>query len=152
LIGAGGEKVALGMVARHAQMGNWPGTPEVIRTKITRLNEHSQRIGRDAATIEKSVLVDHTFPIENVRREIDAYLDAGVSHIIFSIGPGDRAWMHDFAEKNRSRLSNLAGSHLPIGFEDVAAPRHVTLVGCATPPMTPVAIRSVFPLRKLVAS
>jgi F420-dependent oxidoreductase-like protein len=99
LIGASGEKVALGIVARHAQMWNWPGTPEVLRAKITRLDEHCQRIGRDPATIEKSVLVGGTFSLEDARRQIDAYLDAGVSHIIFSIGPGDRAWMHDFAEK-----------------------------------------------------
>ena len=99
LIGASGEKVALGIVARHAQMWNWPGTPEVLRAKITRLNEHCQRIGRDPATVEKSVLVGGTFPLEDARRQIDAYLDTGVSHIIFSIGPGDRAWMHDFAEK-----------------------------------------------------
>jgi F420-dependent oxidoreductase-like protein len=99
LIGASGEKVALGIVARHAQMWNWPGTPEVLRAKITKLDEHCQRIGRDPVTIEKSVLVGGTFPLEGARRQIDDYLDAGVSHIIFSIGAGDRAWMHDFAQK-----------------------------------------------------
>ena len=98
LIGASGEKVALGIVAQHAQMWNSFGTPEIFRAKIARLEEHCRRIGRDAATIEKSVLVGGTFAIDDARRQVDAYAAAGVTHIVFSIGPADRAWMRRFAE------------------------------------------------------
>jgi F420-dependent oxidoreductase-like protein len=98
LIGAGGEKVALGIVARHAQMWNSFGTPEVFRSKIARLEEHCRRIGRDPATIEKSVLVNELFALNDARRQVDAYVAAGVTHIVFSVGPADRAWVRRFAE------------------------------------------------------
>jgi F420-dependent oxidoreductase-like protein len=99
LIGASGEKIALGIVAEHAQMWNSFGTPEVFRAKIARLEEHCRRIGRDPATIEKSVLVSGSFALDDARRLVDGDVVAGVTHIVFSIGPADRAWMHRFAEK-----------------------------------------------------
>lgn len=99
LIGASGEKVALEIVARHAQMWNSFGTPEVFRGKIVRLEEHCVRVGRNPAEIEKSVLVSGTFALDDARREVDAYVAAGVTHIIFSLTPADRAWIRNFAER-----------------------------------------------------
>jgi F420-dependent oxidoreductase-like protein len=99
LIGASGENIALGIVAQHAQMWNSFGSPEVFRAKISRLNEHCSRIGRNPATIEKSVLVSGMFALEDARREVDAYTAAGVTHLIFSIGPAERASMRRFAEE-----------------------------------------------------
>jgi alkanesulfonate monooxygenase SsuD/methylene tetrahydromethanopterin reductase-like flavin-dependent oxidoreductase (luciferase family) len=99
LIGASGERVALGIVAQHAQMWNSFGTPEQFRAKIARLEEHCRRVGRDPATIEKSVLVGGTFALDEARRQVDAYAAAGVTHIVFSIGPADRPWVRSFAEK-----------------------------------------------------
>jgi F420-dependent oxidoreductase-like protein len=99
LIGASGENVALGIVARHAQMWNSFGTPDVFRGKIARLEEHCRQFRRDPSTIEKSVLVSGTFPLNDARRQIDAYAAAGVTHIVFSLGPADRAWVREFAEK-----------------------------------------------------
>jgi F420-dependent oxidoreductase-like protein len=99
LIGATGENVALRIVAQHAQLWNSFGTPEVFRTKITRLEEHCGRIGRDPATIEKSVLLEKTFALDDARRQVDQYAAAGVTHLVFSISPAQRAWVHEFAEK-----------------------------------------------------
>jgi len=99
LIGASGEKVALGIVAQHAQMWNSFGTPEIFRTKIARLEEHCRRVGRDPTTIEKSVLIGGTLALDEARRRIDAYAAAGVTHIVFSIGSGDRAWLRSFAKE-----------------------------------------------------
>ena len=99
LIGASGEKVALGIVAQHAQMWNSFGTPEIFRTKIGRLEEHCRRVGRDPTTIEKSVLIGGTFALDEARRRIDAYAAAGVTHIVFSIGSADRAWLRSFAKE-----------------------------------------------------
>lgn len=99
LVGASGEKVALGIVARHAQMWNSFGTPEIFRHKIAVIEEHCRRIGRDPATIEKSVLVAGTFPLDDARRQVDAYVAAGVTHIIFSVTPADRIWVRRFAEQ-----------------------------------------------------
>jgi F420-dependent oxidoreductase-like protein len=99
LIGATGEKVALRIVAEHAQMWNSFGTPEEFKAKIVRLTEHCGRIGRDPATIEKSVLVTGTFPLEDARRQIDAYVAAGVTHIVFSVGPAALDWVRRFANE-----------------------------------------------------
>jgi len=99
LIGASGENVALGIVARHAQMWNWTATPEVLAPKVARLNEHCEQIGRDPAEIERSVLVGEIPALDKVRGVIDAYLALGVTHIIFSINPSQRDWVRGFAEK-----------------------------------------------------
>jgi F420-dependent oxidoreductase-like protein len=99
LIGASGENVALGIVAKHAQMWNSFGTPDVFRRKIARLEEHCRSIGRDPAAIEKSVLLEGTLPLSDARRQIDEYAAVGVTHIIFSVTPADREWVQRFAEE-----------------------------------------------------
>ncbi len=85
LVGASGERVALGIVARHADMWNSFGPPALFRHKIARLDEHCQRIGRDPDTIEKSVLVTGMFTPDQARQKVEDYVDAGVTHIIFSV-------------------------------------------------------------------
>ena len=99
LVGASGEKVALGIVARHADMWNTFGSPEVFRHKIARLTEHCQRIGRDPDTIEKSVLVTGMFAPAEAHTQVEEYVAAGVTHIIFSVSaPQDRQAIHRFAQ------------------------------------------------------
>jgi F420-dependent oxidoreductase-like protein len=100
LIGASGENVALKIVAQHAQMWNGTATPEELAPKVARLNEHCRSLGRDPGSIEKSVLVSAlSSNHDEVRRQIDAYLAIGVTHMIFSLGADRRDWMHKFAEK-----------------------------------------------------
>ncbi|HZP46618.1 MAG TPA: LLM class F420-dependent oxidoreductase [Candidatus Binataceae bacterium] len=104
LVGATGEEVALRIVAKHADMWNSFGTPEVFRTKIARLESHCRDLGRDPATIEKSVLVsransDGPFEITEARRQIDAFHAVGVTHIIFSVRPIEREWVRRFARE-----------------------------------------------------
>jgi F420-dependent oxidoreductase-like protein len=97
LVGAAGENIALGIVARHAQMWNCIGTPEVFRHKIGRLTDHCERIGRDPATIEKTVLLTGLFDLKDARRQVDAYLAVGVTHLIFSGSAKDRDFVRRFA-------------------------------------------------------
>jgi len=102
MIGASGENMALGIVARHAQMWNSFGTPEVFRRKIERLNDHCERAGRDPATIEKSVLLSGQLPLNEARHRIDEYAAAGVTHLIFSLSASansDREFVRRFAEE-----------------------------------------------------
>ncbi len=89
LIGATGENMALGIVAKHAQIWNSFGTPDVFRHKIARLTDHCERIGRDPASIEKSVLLTGGFAIDEARRQVDEYVAAGVTHLIFSLNPSN---------------------------------------------------------------
>jgi F420-dependent oxidoreductase-like protein len=102
LIGASGENMALGIVAKHAQMWNSFGTPDVFRHKIARLTDHCERIGRDPATIEKSVLLSGAFAIGEARRQIDEYVAAGVTHLIFSLSASsaaDHQFVREFAKE-----------------------------------------------------
>ncbi len=99
LVGATGENIALGIVAKHAQMWNSFGTPEVFRHKIARLTDHCERIGRDPATIEKSVLLTGVFPLNDARRQVDEYVAAGVTHLIFSVYAADRDSVRRFAKE-----------------------------------------------------
>ena len=86
LVGAGGEKIALGIVARHADMWNTFGTPETFRKKIRTLETHCKKIGRDIEDIEKSVLITTPASADhNTRKLIDDYLRVGVTHIVFSL-------------------------------------------------------------------
>ena len=51
LIGGGGERKTLRIVARHADLWNAFGTPEVVTRKLGILREHCSAVGRDPATI-----------------------------------------------------------------------------------------------------
>ena len=57
MIGGGGERRTLRSVARHADLWNTFGSPEVFRRKITVLREHCEAEGRNPDDIEKSVLI-----------------------------------------------------------------------------------------------
>ena len=54
MIGGGGEKVTLGIVAKHADLWNVWGGPSVMTRKGEILNQHCERIGRDPLTIARS--------------------------------------------------------------------------------------------------
>lgn len=55
LIGGGGEKKTLKLVARHADIWHGFGDVEVATRKIRILDEHCAAVGRDPAEIERSV-------------------------------------------------------------------------------------------------
>jgi F420-dependent oxidoreductase-like protein len=101
LIGAQGERVALGIVARHGNMWNAFGTPDEFRHKIARLTEHCHRIGRDPAAIEKSVLLTGLFPLHEAGQRIEEYVAVGVTHLIFSLSSSvdDRQSLSRFARE-----------------------------------------------------
>ena len=77
---------------------------EEARAEIARLDAHCRDLGRDPTTIEKSVLVSTAnsagpFELSDARRQIDEYVAAGVTHIIFSVKPADREWVRRFAKE-----------------------------------------------------
>jgi F420-dependent oxidoreductase-like protein len=51
LIGGSGERTTLRIVARHADLWNAFGTPEVVTHKLSVLHDHCAAVGRDPATI-----------------------------------------------------------------------------------------------------
>lgn len=81
LIGGGGEKKTLRLVAKHADIWHGFGDPETIQHKMRVLDEHCASIGRDPAEIERSCGVDKS------PEELGSQLrDLGVS--LFTVGIG----------------------------------------------------------------
>lgn len=77
LLGVSGEKIAMGIAARRADIWNYWSTPETIGHKLEVLDRHCAEAGRDPATIER-----YTQAILNVSRDSSelARLRAEQSH------------------------------------------------------------------------
>ncbi len=65
LIGGGGEKKTLRLVAKHADIWHGFGEPTVVERKLRILDEWCAAEGRDPAQIERSVGVDGVDPQEH---------------------------------------------------------------------------------------
>jgi probable F420-dependent oxidoreductase len=92
LIGGGGEKVTLRLVAQYADMWNTFGPVENFRHKNSVLNEWCAKVGRDPKAVERTVMISDS-EIDNFQ----AYLDAGADHIILGAE-------HPFDLENVQRL------------------------------------------------
>jgi alkanesulfonate monooxygenase SsuD/methylene tetrahydromethanopterin reductase-like flavin-dependent oxidoreductase (luciferase family) len=92
MIGGGGERKTLRLVAQYADATNVFGGPEQIHHKYEVLREHCGRIGRDPNEIERSTLQS----IHLQRRPASAYVDwfgeladAGAQTVIVSVAAVD---------------------------------------------------------------
>jgi len=81
MIGGGGERVTLRIVAEHAQMWNTFGPPQSFAHKNAVLNEHCAAIGRDPSEIERTVAIN-----ADEVDAVDDYLAAGATHLIVMCG------------------------------------------------------------------
>jgi probable F420-dependent oxidoreductase len=81
LIGGGGEKVTLRIVAQHADIWNAFGDPQEMARKSAILDDWCAKVGRDPSQVERSV---------GIRREwwdrMDEYPSVGVTHLIYGCG------------------------------------------------------------------
>ncbi|RZQ59985.1 LLM class F420-dependent oxidoreductase [Amycolatopsis suaedae] len=84
LIGGGGEKKTLRMVAKHADIWHGFGDPDVVRRKVGILDQHCADVGRDPAEIERSVGVSGK-PDELGQQ----LLDLGVTQFTVGVGGPD---------------------------------------------------------------
>ena len=94
MIGGGGEKKTLRLVAQYGDACNVFGSPEGIARKYRILDEHCATVGRDPDEIERSTLQDVNLSREGGRRAesaaqvVDRFgdlADAGAEHIIVSV-------------------------------------------------------------------
>jgi probable F420-dependent oxidoreductase len=80
LIGGGGEKVVLRLVAEHADMWNGGGSPQEFAGKMAVLDDWCERVGRDPKSIERTANVGATSP-----RVASEWLEAGLQHFVVRV-------------------------------------------------------------------
>jgi probable F420-dependent oxidoreductase len=71
LIGGGGERVTLRIVAEHADIWHGFGTPDVVRHKLAVLDEWCRQTGRDPDDIERSVTTRGPDPVPTAKEMIE---------------------------------------------------------------------------------
>ncbi len=98
LIGGGGEKVVLRLVAEHAQMWNGSAPPEEFAHKSAVLDEWCERVGRDPKEIERTANVGPTTP-----KLVGEWLRAGLQHFVLRLA-------QPFDTKALARLIKLRDS------------------------------------------
>jgi probable F420-dependent oxidoreductase len=87
MIGGGGERVTLRLVAEHATIWHSFSDLDTLRHKTEVLNEWCRKAGRDPAEIERSVGI----PPDQARPEIlDQFVELGVT--FFTHGAGGPDW------------------------------------------------------------
>jgi probable F420-dependent oxidoreductase len=87
MIGGGGEKRTLRLVAEYADQYNYFGPPESYANKLRILDEWCAKVGRNPREIERTVAI---YPKEVTPELFAQYKEAGAEHIILaSDGPFD---------------------------------------------------------------
>ena len=104
LIGGGGEKVTLRIVAEHAHIWNGFGDPEQAGRKSRILDEWCREVGRGPREIERSInLRPHQV------RDLDRYVENGITHLMIGVGGQDYdlsplreliRWRDDYRERH----------------------------------------------------
>ena len=89
LVGGGGERKTLRLVAQYADACNVFGrSPDFVRDKLAVLREHCERLGRPYEAIERTILTSvdpDAEPNDAVVERFGRLADAGAQHIIFSV-------------------------------------------------------------------
>ncbi|MBA2720351.1 MAG: LLM class F420-dependent oxidoreductase [Chloroflexi bacterium] len=88
MIGGGGEKKTLRLVAQYADATNVFGGPVQIHHKFEVIREHCAAIGRDPDEIERSTLQSVNLAKESPSRIVDWFgelSDAGAQHVIVNV-------------------------------------------------------------------
>jgi F420-dependent oxidoreductase-like protein len=84
MIGGGGERKTLRLVARYADACNFFGTPEQVAHKVEVLRRHCEAVGRDIRDIEVTALLSAgpDWTVDDVLRAAEAYAAQGVATVM----------------------------------------------------------------------
>jgi F420-dependent oxidoreductase-like protein len=88
MIGGGGERKTLRLVAQHADATNVFGGPEMIARKYEIIRAHCAEVGRDPNEIERSTLQGVNLTRESSAEVVQRFgelADAGAQHVVFSL-------------------------------------------------------------------
>jgi F420-dependent oxidoreductase-like protein len=81
MIGGTGERVLLRIVAEHADMWNASASAERMHHLIGVIERHGERVGRDASTIEKTVMMPLCYRAAPAREQMVQQLIAGMRQV-----------------------------------------------------------------------
>ncbi len=104
-VGAGGERLMLPLVARHADVWHGFGSLEDIRRKARIIDEHAERVGREPKEIERSTALSISESWDEVRNQVDALRGAGVSYLTVSWPAEGRSRVEEFVDRVMPELS-----------------------------------------------
>jgi F420-dependent oxidoreductase-like protein len=102
VIGGGGEQLTLRVVAQYANIWNFVGgSIDAFRHKNEVLEEHCAAVGRDPATIERSVQVfADPADLSSTREILRNFIAAGATHLILNLrAPYPEGIVHRLAEE-----------------------------------------------------
>ena len=93
MIGGGGEKKTLRLVAQYADACNFFGSPDDVAHKIDVLRRHCDAVGRDIGEIEVTALLsaDESWTVDDVLRAGEAYAAVGTATVMASAVGDDPA-------------------------------------------------------------
>jgi alkanesulfonate monooxygenase SsuD/methylene tetrahydromethanopterin reductase-like flavin-dependent oxidoreductase (luciferase family) len=80
MIGGGGEKLTLRLVAEYADMWNSGGSPSEFAHKNNVLNDWCAKVGRDPKEIERTIMA--FLPTDDL---FEKFVEAGADHVIVSV-------------------------------------------------------------------
>jgi F420-dependent oxidoreductase-like protein len=102
MIGGSGEQLTLRVVAQYADMWNYAGGPaEDFRHKSAVLDDHCAAIGRDPATIERSVQIAMDPANLGASRDtLRSYIELGATHLVLTLrAPYPQNIVHRLADE-----------------------------------------------------
>lgn len=110
VLGGGGEKLTLRVVAKHADMYNTPGgTPEELQHKNRVLDEHCAAIGRDPKEIRRSCqfYLRSADELATVRERIQGFTAIGIDHVCIGLPTEyQEGFVHQLAQEVAPLLSS----------------------------------------------
>jgi alkanesulfonate monooxygenase len=108
MIGGGGEKKTLRMVAQYADACNIGGGPEVAAHKLQVLRGHCETLGRDYGQIEKTAAmrIDPSSTVQDIVGESEALRELGfTANYVFASGIVERERIISMLGEAQSRLA-----------------------------------------------
>jgi F420-dependent oxidoreductase-like protein len=99
LVGGGGERRTLDLVARYADACNVGGDAATVARKLGILDRHCERAGRDPGEITKTVFAT-SIPddLAEFAQQLAAYAQAGAQGVVLLGRPGDTARLRALGE------------------------------------------------------
>jgi F420-dependent oxidoreductase-like protein len=115
MIGGGGERKTLRLVARYADACNFFGTPEVVAHKIDVLRRHCDAIGRDIGEIEVTALLParEDWTADDVLNHAQAYAAVGTATVMAAaLGSDPAAALETMVAPAMARLAEITPAAL----------------------------------------